>query len=81
MRPLIRPPRKLALRLLVSGGAAAAAGAFALAPASGSTPPRLESARIAGGRDSVQVVARFSGRDVPAGIVMTTDANLYDDFG
>jgi hypothetical protein len=79
-RPATRIER-LAVRLLVPGAAlAATAGlaAVALASAPGPMALRLESVRIAGGRQSVEVIARFSGGNVPVGIVMTTDANPFD---
>jgi hypothetical protein len=73
---LSRRTHRLAWCLLVVGAAAAVAAG--LASASGSASPRLASARISGGRDSVELSARFSGANVPTGIVMTTDANLFD---
>jgi hypothetical protein len=58
--------------------AAAALAPVALAGAPRSTALRLESARVAGGPQRVEVTTRFSGGNVPLGIVMTTDPNPYD---
>ena len=76
-----RSRRTLAARVLAVVAAVAAAGlpAAALgADARGSTAPRLESARVYGGLQRVEVLTRFSGGSVPLGIVMTTDEKPYD---
>lgn len=57
---------------------AAALAGVALAGAPAREAPRLESARIAGGPQRVEVMTRFSGGNVPLGIVMTTDPSPYD---
>ena len=72
---------KLAAHLLAVGAAAAASAgsaAVATAGASGRTALRLESARVYGGAQRVEVLTRFSGGSVPLGIVMTTETNPYD---
>jgi hypothetical protein len=39
---------------------------------------RLESVRVAGARERVTMVARFSGGNVPTGVVEASDANPFD---
>jgi hypothetical protein len=79
--PPERRIHRLAVRLVVTAAtvaAAAGSAALALASAPGPTALRLQSVRIAGARQTVEVIARFSGGNLPVGIVMTTDANPYD---
>ena len=74
----MRRRRRLAAGLLVTVALPASAAGLAVASTTRPTALRLESARIAAGPQSIQVIARFSGGNVAPGIVMTSDTNPYD---